>query len=323
MRALRIFQGDRYVTPFRARKAIYYISRGVGIYLPQSMFQKLRNKHSSHLPADNARIAERVDYYNKLDGRVPLTRNVSDLRSLRKGRRTTYFYDFYEFARYFEPDRKFYYEFGDITEIPTQPAFVKSRPIEGDNRNAVLLKLDKIRHFSFVSDPTPTSRKKDAVVWRGYTIDGQRLQFVERYAGKPGFDVGRVNVPSQRPELWRPFLPVAKQLQYKFIFSIEGVDVASNLKWIMASNSVCMMKKPKFETWFMEGRLVPGVHYIPIKDDFSDVEEKMEYYLGHPREMMEIIQNANRYIAQFKDSAVERQVSLLVIEKYFKHTAAD
>ena len=42
----------------------------------------------------------------------------------------------------------------------------------------------------------------------------------------------------------------------------------------MSSNSVAVMPRPKYESWFMEGRLQPGVHYIEIKDDYSDLEPK-------------------------------------------------
>ncbi|GIR91542.1 MAG: hypothetical protein CM15mP92_0060 [Halieaceae bacterium] len=67
-------------------------------------------------------------------------------------------------------------------------------------------------------------------------------------------------------------------LKHKFILCIEGNDVASNLKWVMSSNSVAVMPKPKYESWFMEGKLIPNYHYILIKDDYSDLEEKLNYY---------------------------------------------
>ena len=49
----------------------------------------------------------------------------------------------------------------------------------------------------------------------------------------------------------------------------------------MSSNSVAVMPRPKYESWFMEGRLQPGVHYIEIKDDYSDLEDKIQYYSTH------------------------------------------
>jgi len=72
-------------------------------------------------------------------------------------------------------------------------------------------------------------------------------------------------------------MTIDEQLEYKFILSLEGNDVATNLKWIMSSNSLAFMPRPKYETWFMEGNLVPNHHYILIKDDYSDLEERLKY----------------------------------------------
>ena len=43
-------------------------------------------------------------------------------------------------------------------------------------------------------------------------------------------------------------------LKHKFILCIEGNDVASNLKWVMSSNSVAVMPKPS---------LNPGLWKLP------------------------------------------------------------
>ncbi len=60
-------------------------------------------------------------------------------------------------------------------------------------------------------------------------------------------------------------------LHYRYIMALEGNDVATNLKWIMSSNSIAVMPRPTCETWFMEGRLIPNYHYIEIADDFHDL----------------------------------------------------
>ena len=71
---------------------------------------------------------------------------------------------------------------------------------------------------------------------------------------------------------------------------------------------------------FMEGRLQGGVHYIEIKDDYSDLEEKIRYYSTHPEEAKAIIRNAHAFVDQFRDKEREELISLLVLEKYFRHT---
>ncbi|WP_329347151.1 glycosyl transferase family 90, partial [Vibrio natriegens] len=111
---------------------------------------------------------------------------------------------------------------------------------------------------------------------------------------------------------------IEEQLNYKFLLAIEGNDVATNLKWAMSSNSLVIMSKPRYETWFMEGRLQAGIHYVEVKADYSDLIEKMEYYIAHPEEAEAIIQNAHEWVEQFKNPQREKLISLLVAKKYFE-----
>ena len=104
--------------------------------------------------------------------------------------------------------------------------------------------------------------------------------------------------------------------------SLEGNDVASNLKWVMSSNSIAVMPKPTCETWFMEGTLIPNYHYIEVKPDFSDLTERLTYYIEHPEEAEAIIRHAHEHVAQFKDHRREKLLSLLVMKKYFDITNA-
>ena len=68
----------------------------------------------------------------------------------------------------------------------------------------------------------------------------------------------------------------------------------------------------------MEGRLRPGYHYIEVRDDYSDLEEKIDYYIAHPEQAQQIIDHANDFARQFYDSRRERFISLLVMKKYFE-----
>ncbi len=117
-----------------------------------------------------------------------------------------------------------------------------------------------------------------------------------------------------------PKKTIREHLDYKFIMALEGNDVASNLKWVMSSNSIAVMTRPTCETWFMEGKLIPDYHYIEIKDDLSDLEEKLNYYIAHPAEAEQIVEHAHEYVSQFFDAGRERLISLLVMDKYFQVT---
>ena len=96
--------------------------------------------------------------------------------------------------------------------------------------------------------------------------------------------------------------------------------MASNLKWVMSSNSVAVMPKPKFESWFMEDMLIADYHYIQINDDYSDLENKLRFYIENPEKLKQISINANNYVNQFRDYNDEKLISLLVMEKFFSLT---
>ena len=130
-------------------------------------------------------------------------------------------------------------------------------------------------------------------------------------------NLGAVQSPEVSAEWSTPKLSIKEHLKYKFILSLEGNDVATNLKWIMSSNSIAVTPKLKYETWFMEGTLIPDVHFIRIKDDYSDLEEKLIYYIEHPDKALEIVKNANKHVKQFKHLKKERAVAFGVVDKYF------
>lgn len=268
----------------------------------------------------------RVTYYCKLraDFSVSAAAMTAEQLGLPKNNsnRSDYAYamDLQKHLRHFPPTRRFDYCFGDVTELFATPTIVKSRPIGDANMNSVVLKLDQIRHYYFVRDRRAFRSKIGRAVWRGNGRMPHRLLFLEQCHNHPLCDVGHIN-PSRHgiPQAWRKSpLGIPEQLAYKYIVVLEGYDVASSLKWAMSANSLCMMTKPKYETWFMEGQLIAGQHYVQLRDDYADLAEKIEFYEKHPEHAEAIIANANRYTRTFQQNAVEDLVSLLVLRKYFR-----
>jgi hypothetical protein len=148
-----------------------------------------------------------------------------------------------------------------------------------------------------------------------------RIRFWEQYFNHPLCDLGQTNQrQTAHPEWNVPKMSIRQQLDYKFILCLEGNDVATNLKWVMSSNSLAVMPPPRYETWFMEGQLLPDVHYVAIKPDFSDLEERLRYYMEHPAEALQIIENAHRHVAQFQNRKREDFIAAMTLKKYFEKT---
>tara|TARA_E500000081_G_scaffold36847_1_gene40432 strand:+ start:1024 stop:1860 length:837 start_codon:yes stop_codon:yes gene_type:complete len=274
-----------------------------------------------------------VEYYLKTTENFKVSKkskNASELlwNQILKNKQNSHFIDFYLLLKFFNPKNKvdFIYSTEDYIDsaIAKQntayPTFVKSRPIDSNNQNSILLKLNQIKLFHFIKDPKKFENKKNQAVWRGDIRNNpNREYFVKNFYKTPLFNIGQTS-PKQDVPWMKIFMSIKDQLDYKFIFCLEGKCISTNLYWAMSSNSVCIMPKPKYESWFMEGKLKDGVHYIKVKDDFSDAEEKIEFYINENDKCIEIIDNAQKFVRQFKDIKQERLIQLLILKQYFKST---
>ncbi|MFI3323655.1 MAG: glycosyl transferase family 90 [Rikenellaceae bacterium] len=283
--------------------------------------------------AQRAEVDRRVAFYNKLSSDASFDYNDSEeriyhvadlkLHAQFNGRRSrsNYCYDSMKYLRSYNKSFEGCFLFGDITWTPNQPSFVKSRPIAGDNRNSVLLPLNHIRHFNFIRDSHSYTSKRDMLIGVSFAPQPNRQRFLQLYFGHPLCRLGSVKKFTDERAVWNSdYVSIVEQLEYKFILCLEGYDVATNLKWVMSSNSIAVMPKPKYETWFMESTLVGGVHYIEVAEDFSDVEQKLKYYIDHPSEALQIIAAAHSYIDQFRNRKIEKITSIKVVEEYFSRT---
>ena len=305
-------------------KFVYYGVNMLRMLVPKRLFQdKLSRKLvSASLRDDWDYIEQRVNYYNKLSEQIALPSTAPRLVEHKMGRQKVYFFDTYQYTRWFLDSFQWGFCPGDVTYVPEYPSIVKSRPLTEDNEYSVVMKLDKIRHFIFVNDKKTFTEKKDMAIFRG-KVKGKpsRRMFMEMYFNHPMCDLGDVSKNTTDPQEWQTEKKTIREhLDYKFILALEGNDVASNLKWVMSSNSVAVMPRPTCETWFMEGSLIPNYHYIEIKPDFSDLEEQLLYYIEHTDEAQNVINNAHEYVSQFKNREREELISLWVLNKYFVMT---
>lgn len=319
----------------KPNKFLNFVSGFVKMMIPDVCYRmRLDRKLAVAMQrSDYEEIRSRVDYYIRLAApfSIPETDTVQRERSWlmytgrlgdykRKLFHTAYFLDQHDVTRWFPKRYRWSFCPGDVYFTPTIPTVVKSRLLDTDNTNSVVLKLDKLRHFMFVHDEKPFREKMDKAIFRGKIRQSRvRTHFLEMFFGHPLFDCGVVGRNEGCPEQWMTEKKTIQQhLDYKFIMALEGNDVASNLKWVMSSNSLAVMTRPTCETWFMEGTLKAGYHYVEVKEDFSDLEEKLQYYISHPDEAERIIAHAHEYVSRFFDREREELIQLLVMDRYFR-----
>jgi hypothetical protein len=219
-----------------------------------------------------------------------------------------------------------YIAFGDINVKMKKYCFTKSRPIDLTNNFNILLNLNTPRHWGGLDDvkkfDIPFDKKNNKIIWRGGSTGNKRVKFVEKYQNHQNKNIDIKfsnlcqNVINNNYILNK--LSINEQLQSKFIISIEGNDVATNLKWLLYSNSVVIMPKPTICSWIMEDKLISGTHYIEIKSDYSDLEEKYNWCLNNLEECKKIAENSKTYIEQFLNQDNEKKITNKIIEIYYK-----
>jgi hypothetical protein len=222
------------------------------------------------------------------------------------------------------------------------PTLVKSRLVADRDAGVVLLPLDHDRHWRDVgrvaATDIPFADKDDRLVWRGGTTgrfhadaSGEPLSARAHVARLPDLgplvDVGYSEIVQVGPGTsdlplaalqvrLRPPLSLGQQLRSRYLLSLEGNDVATGLKWMLASNSVVVMPVPRCESWACEGELRPFVHYVPVREDLADLAAVHDWCRGHPGDCARIAAEGRDFITRFLNPARERAVALAVLRVY-------
>lgn len=184
----------------------------------------------------------------------------------------------------------------------------------------------------------PWEIKLNKIFWRGGpSIDSNynkdnfndniRLKFVD-YARKFNFtDVGIANGnltihPNfkkkliDREILKSPVLP-AESMIYKYLFDIDGYSCSySRMAWILYSNSALMKHTSDKVQWYYD-KLQPYVNYIPIAEDFSNLQDQFLWAEANQEKVKNIAQNG-RTLAQetFSETSILRAMENAFIQYY-------
>lgn len=88
------------------------------------------------------------------------------------------------------------------------------------------------------------------------------------------------------------WIPDYEMVEYKYILDIDGVaSTWDGTAWKLNSGSVIFKTNSCWRQWFYDEYL-PWVHYVPVEDDFSDLQEKYHWCEANQPKCEEIIKNA-------------------------------
>jgi hypothetical protein len=87
------------------------------------------------------------------------------------------------------------------------------------------------------------------------------------------------------------WIPRKDMIGYKYILDIDGFSSTWDATaWKLNSGSVILKSDSVWSQWF-HGEYQPWSHYVPVADDFRDIQEKFQWCESHQAECVQMVAN--------------------------------
>ena len=93
------------------------------------------------------------------------------------------------------------------------------------------------------------------------------------------------------------FLPMIEQAKYKYLIDTRGHGWSIRLQtFLQLGRPIFLVDRP-YREWYFD-RMTSWKHYIPVKEDLSDLIEKYEYMERHPEVYADIVHNMRVFVEE-------------------------
>ena len=132
------------------------------------------------------------------------------------------------------------------------------------------------------------------IAWRGTIASDDERRWLEilslrypeiLYVDDPAWEENKV------------YIPMTELAKYKYTLDIRGYGWTDRVKILMQLRRPLFLVDRPYEEWFF-GALEPMKHYVPVKEDLSDLLDRYDYLEHHP----EVYDNIVKEAADFADS---------------------
>ena len=103
---------------------------------------------------------------------------------------------------------------------------------------------------------------------------------------------------------------------YKYLISVEGNDVATNVAWLLHTDAVPLMPPPQVETWLLHGDLKAWKHYVPLRPDFADLGTRLAWLEANPSRAASIARAGREFVAPYGDRGRDIQLAAEVLKRF-------
>ena len=114
------------------------------------------------------------------------------------------------------------------------------------------------------------------IFWAGANTNKTREKLIDLSSKYPNiFETIMINWNRDNPKKLsaKNFKSLEEHIDYKYLIDCPGVGYSARLKWLLSTGRpVFIVERNIVEHWHK--KLIPMIHYIPIKNDLSDLVEK-------------------------------------------------
>ena len=207
--------------------------------------------------------------------------------------------------KWFPKSRQTYKD--DMFNIPWEEKKITAVFRGSSTGEGIDIKTNQRLHLAYLSSITEPDENGIPYIDAGITkwnIRAKKLMG-ERYLNF----IDKTNTPFNLVNTLTPL----EQSSYKYIIHVDGHVSAFRLSYELSLNSVILIVESKWKTWF-SNLLKPYEHYVPIKEDLSDLIEKIKWCRLHDEECKKIAFNAKKLYDTYlqKDGILDYYQKLLI-----------
>jgi len=94
------------------------------------------------------------------------------------------------------------------------------------------------------------------------------------------------------------YVSLVDHTKYKYLIDIQGRGWSARTKILMFSGRCLFIADRKWKEYWYD-YLVPYLHYIPVKEDLSDLSMQLDWAESHPEEVEKIVKNAREFALKY------------------------
>lgn len=162
----------------------------------------------------------------------------------------------------------------------------------------------------------PLSAKKPQLIWRGalWVNEAIRGALIQQSQGQEWSDVATFDWNNQT-EVAARRISMSDHCRYAFAAHTEGRTWSGRLKYLLQCRSVAVVHQLEWMAWYYHLLVAEGEeqNILLVDREWSNLQEKMEYYLAHEEEAQRVADNAaklfrDRYLTPAAETCYWRRL---------------